>query len=42
MALQWLNSYLTDRKQYVYVNGDASALKEISCGVQQGSVLGSY
>ena len=40
MALQWFKSYLTDRKQYVYLNGHASALKEISCGIPQGSVLG--
>ena len=31
MALQWFKSYL---------NGHASALKEISCGIPKGSVLG--
>ena len=31
MALQWFKSYL---------NGHASALKEISCGIPEGSVLG--
>ena len=40
MALQLFKSYLTDRKQYVYLNGYASALKEISCGIPQESVLG--
>ena len=40
MALQWFKSYLTDRTQYVYLNGHASALKEISCGIHQGSVSG--
>ena len=40
MGLQWFKSYLTDRKQYVYLNGHASALKEISCGILQESVLG--
>ena len=29
MALQWFKSYLTDRTQYVYLNGDAPVLKEI-------------
>ena len=27
-------------KQYVYINGERSELKQISCGVPQGSVLG--
>ena len=40
MALQWYVLPYTDRKQYVYLNGHASALKEISCGTPQGSVLG--
>ena len=31
MALQWFKSYL---------NGHTSALKEISCGIPEGSVLG--
>ena len=39
-SLDWFRSYLTDRKQYVYFNGQSSELKEISCGVPQGSVLG--
>ena len=28
------------RKQFVYVNGENSDLRELSCGVPQGSVLG--
>ena len=40
MSLQWLKSYLTNRKQYVHLNGESSQLKDISCGVPQGSVLG--
>ena len=38
--LQWFQPYLTDRKQFVYFNGESSELKNIICGVPQGSVLG--
>ena len=38
--LNWFKSYLTNRKQYVNINGESSKIKEISCGVPQGSVLG--
>ena len=39
-TLKWFESYLTDRKQYVFYNGTSSETKSISCGVPQGSVLG--
>ena len=39
-SLQWFRSYISERKQYVYINGECSELKQISCGVPQGSVLG--
>ena len=39
-SLKWFESYLSGRKQYVYFNGQSSDLKDISCGVPQGSVLG--
>ena len=31
---------MNNRKQYVYINGETSQLKDISCGVPQGSDLG--
>ena len=29
-----------NRKQYVFLNGESSKIKDITCGVPQGSVLG--
>ena len=39
-ALHWFQSYLSNRKQYVFHNGESSKLQFINCGVPQGSVLG--
>ena len=38
-ALEWFRAYLSDRKQYVSVNGSNSNLFSIACEVPQGSVL---
>ena len=39
-ALEWFTSYLSNRSQYVHVNGVDSQMKTIDCGVPQGSLLG--
>ena len=39
-ALQWFNSYLSNRQQYVNYNNTSSDMKLITCGVPQGSILG--
>ena len=40
VALDWFCSYLSNREQYVSVNGHISETLQIRCGVSQGSVLG--
>ncbi|HIF15426.1 MAG TPA: hypothetical protein EYQ86_08990, partial [Bacteroidetes bacterium] len=39
-AHQWIKSYLSDRQQYVSVNGSESTRRNIEYGVPQGSILG--
>ena len=40
IANDWFKSYLTDRKQFVSINGFNSDLEFNNCGVPQGSILG--
>ena len=36
----WYKNYLSDREQFVSINGIESGKQKMSCGVPQGSVLG--
>ena len=40
ISLDWFKSYLNGRKQYVSYDGHSSSLKDVTCGVRQGSILG--
>ena len=40
LALDWIRSYFSNRKQYVEYNGHYSLRNEISYGVPQCSILG--
>ena len=39
-ANRFFRSYLTGRKQFTSINGIQSTLRDVQCGVLQGSVLG--
>ena len=39
-VLQWIQNYLAKRKQTVIFHGTNSVLKNITCGVPQGSIMG--
>ena len=38
--LDWFKSYLSQREQFVNVNGHNSLSLPVTCGVPQGSILG--
>ena len=40
IVLQWFQSYLSGREQKINIKGTYSDVKNLSCGVPQGSVLG--
>ena len=40
MELEWFRNYLTNRKQYVVINGICSSPNILKIGVPQGSILG--
>ena len=40
MSTEWFLSYLGNRKQVVSINNECSDFMSISCGLQQGSILG--
>ena len=39
-SYDYLKSYFTNCKQYVYLEGYKSGMKDVLCGVPQGSILG--
>ena len=41
-ALKCFNSYLSNRMQSVTYDNEKSALKELQCGVPQGSIIGPH
>ena len=40
-TINWFISYLQNRQQVCYANGITSSIDYITCGVLQGSILGS-
>ena len=42
VPLRWFTSYLTNRQQYVSIDGTESSKQTIKCGIPQGSSLGPF
>jgi len=40
VALQWIKSYFSRRRQFLQINQTCSSTQAIKCGVPQGSILG--
>ena len=40
--LNWLRSYLSDRKQQTFIGGVQSDFCNITCGIPRGSILGPF
>ena len=40
IVINWFRSYIYNRKQYVEFRNNKSSLRDVVCGVPQGSVLG--
>ena len=40
LKVEWLQSYLSNRQQYVHIHKTKSNNKHVACGIQQGSILG--
>ena len=41
LANDWFSSYLSNRTQFVEIDGQNSSRKQIMCGIPQGSILGA-
>ena len=42
IALSWINSYLSDRSQSVFIEACLSDPLPVECGVPQGSIIGTF
>ena len=40
LSLKWFRSYLSDRKQQNFIDGDQSDFCNVLCGIPQGCILG--
>ena len=39
-SLNWVRSYLTERKQQTFIDGAFSGFCDVACRIPQGSILG--